>query len=88
MRVGGSVVYSTCSLAPTQNECIVENAIILAQQYYNIQCAEQSLKYMEDHFQTTGLYWFSNCCKRGILVIPSVLTNFGPMYVCKIKRLK
>jgi 16S rRNA C967 or C1407 C5-methylase (RsmB/RsmF family) len=33
VRVGGSVVYSTCTLSPSQNEAVVENAAVLAQQH-------------------------------------------------------
>uniref|UniRef100_A0A915DMR5 NOL1/NOP2/Sun domain family member 4 n=1 Tax=Ditylenchus dipsaci TaxID=166011 RepID=A0A915DMR5_9BILA len=47
LKIGGSVVYSTCSLSPTQNECVVENAAALAKTYYNIECVEKSLKFME-----------------------------------------
>lgn len=68
VRVGGSVVYSTCTLSPSQNEAVVENAAVLALQHYGIRCVERSLKSMQRHFTATGLFRFHQQCQRGILV--------------------
>lgn len=82
------MVYSTCSLSPSQNECVVENAVALANSYYGIRCLEKSLKPIEKHLTTTGLYKFHTACKRGILVVPYLVSNFGPMYTCKLQRIR
>jgi 16S rRNA C967 or C1407 C5-methylase (RsmB/RsmF family) len=88
VRVGGSVVYSTCTMSPTQNEVVVENAAVLARQHYGIECVEQSLKRMERHLSKTGLFQFSSQQQRGSLILPWIISNFGPMYVCKLQRIK
>ncbi|KAL3109058.1 hypothetical protein niasHT_012620 [Heterodera trifolii] len=87
VRVGGSVVYSTCTLSPTQNEMVVENACALARTHYGIKAVERSLKKMENRLTNTGLFQFSADCRRGSLLLPSLLSNFGPTYVCKITRI-
>ncbi|CAK5029620.1 unnamed protein product [Meloidogyne enterolobii] len=87
VRVGGSVVYSTCTLAPTQNELVVENAVVLAQQHYGIKFVERSLKRMEKLLKRTGLYRFSDQQQRGSLVLPYIVSNFGPMFICKLQRI-
>uniref|UniRef100_A0A914H4Z9 NOL1/NOP2/Sun domain family member 4 n=1 Tax=Globodera rostochiensis TaxID=31243 RepID=A0A914H4Z9_GLORO len=87
VRVGGSVVYSTCTLSPTQNEIVVENACALAGTHYGIQTVERSLKRMENRLANTGLFQFSADCRRGSLLLPNLLSNYGPTYVCKISRI-
>uniref|UniRef100_A0A1I8BF58 NOL1/NOP2/Sun domain family member 4 n=1 Tax=Meloidogyne hapla TaxID=6305 RepID=A0A1I8BF58_MELHA len=87
VRVGGSVIYSTCTLAPTQNELVVENAAVLAQQHYGIKCVERSLKRMENLLKRTNLYRFSDQQQRGSLVLPYIVSNFGPMFICKLQRI-
>lgn len=86
VRVGGSVVYSTCSLSPTQNEAVVENAVVLANRYYGIKCVELSLRPLRRHLATTGLFRFSENCHRGIQLVPWIISNFGPMYICKLRK--
>lgn len=36
VRVGGSVVYSTCTLSPVQNETVVENAVAIASERFGL----------------------------------------------------
>ncbi|KAL3096417.1 hypothetical protein niasHT_028653 [Heterodera trifolii] len=81
VRVGGSVVYSTCTLSPTQNEMVVENACALARTHYGIKTVERSLKKMENRLTNTGLFQFSADCRRGSLLLPTLLSNFGPTYI-------
>jgi len=88
VRIGGSVVYSTCTLSPSQNEAVVENAAVLAESHYGIKCVERSLKPMGMDLRETGLFRFNEKCSRGILVLPWILSNFGPMYLCKLQRLQ
>ncbi|MFH4978935.1 hypothetical protein AB6A40_005644, partial [Gnathostoma spinigerum] len=87
-KVGGSVVYSTCSLSPVQNEAVVENAVAIANEKFGIDVVEASLVQMEQHLIASGLFRFSDQCKRGSLVVPFLPSNFGPMYVCKLLRTK
>ncbi|CAJ0959656.1 unnamed protein product, partial [Mesorhabditis belari] len=87
-RVGGSVVYSTCTLSPSQNEAVIENAVAIAEQQFGIKVVEESLSLLKNHLAATGLYRFNDETQRGILVLPFLPSNFGPMYVCKLHRLK
>ncbi|CAD5210580.1 unnamed protein product [Bursaphelenchus okinawaensis] len=88
LRVGGSVVYSTCTMSPAQNESVVENAAILASEHYGIEVVEQSLNKMRNQLMNTTLFRFSDKATRGLLVVPNVRSNFGPMFVCKLVRKK
>uniref|UniRef100_A0A0N5BW21 NOL1/NOP2/Sun domain family member 4 n=1 Tax=Strongyloides papillosus TaxID=174720 RepID=A0A0N5BW21_STREA len=86
VKVGGTVVYSTCTLSPLQNESVIENACAIVKRNYGIVCIEKSLNRLKSHLTSTGLYKFNDQCRRGILVVPFLPSNFGPMYVCKIMR--
>lgn len=88
VKVGGTVVYSTCTLSPSQNESVVENACAIVKRNFGIVCVERSLKQLKSHLTSTGLYRFNDQCRRGLLVVPFLPSNFGPMYVCKIERQK
>lgn len=88
VKVGGCVVYSTCTLAPNQNDVIVDNAASLAESRYGIKVVERSLIPMQKKLSSSGLFKFSHLCHRGILILPFLPSNFGPMYVCKLQRVK
>ncbi|GMS85121.1 hypothetical protein PENTCL1PPCAC_7296, partial [Pristionchus entomophagus] len=81
LRVGGSVIYSTCTLSPSQNEAVVENAAAIAEERFGIKCVEESLSSLRDHLTSSGLFRFSDGCNRGILVLPFLPSNFGPIIV-------
>ncbi|VDK21829.1 unnamed protein product [Anisakis simplex] len=87
VRSGGSVVYSTCSLSPIQNEVVVENAVAIARERFGIEAVELTLEQLRGHLISTSLFRFCENIRRGLLVIPFLPSNFGPMYVCKLKRL-
>ncbi|KAJ1358097.1 hypothetical protein KIN20_016407 [Parelaphostrongylus tenuis] len=88
VKVGGSVVYSTCTLSSIQNEAVVQNAAAIAGEKFGIQVIEESLSQLVTHLSSTGLYRFSDQCGTGALVLPYLPSNFGPMYVCKLTRLR
>uniref|UniRef100_A0A673FPK4 5-cytosine rRNA methyltransferase NSUN4 n=1 Tax=Sinocyclocheilus rhinocerous TaxID=307959 RepID=A0A673FPK4_9TELE len=52
-RRGGNVVYSTCSLSQLQNECVVQQAISLAQQELGIAVQVQDLRWFAQRFSDT-----------------------------------
>uniref|UniRef100_A0AC34F181 SAM-dependent MTase RsmB/NOP-type domain-containing protein n=1 Tax=Panagrolaimus sp. ES5 TaxID=591445 RepID=A0AC34F181_9BILA len=81
LKVGGTVVYSTCSLSPMQNDSVVENAAVIAEQEFGIKCLEKPLSQLRNHLEPSGLFRFSKNYQRGLLVLPNLLSNFGPMYV-------
>ncbi|NWU03422.1 NSUN4 methyltransferase, partial [Urocynchramus pylzowi] len=84
-RPGGAVVYSTCSLCPLQNECVVERALDVAGAQFNISIHVEDLSHFRTLFQDT--FSFFSDCRLGELVLPHLTANFGPMYFCKLRRM-
>jgi len=87
LKVGGSLVYSTCSLSPVQNDGVVYDALRRV-------WADTSMDYMVNDLSDALSPWkgilksstsFSNM-RYGQLVLPNMLNNFGPMYFSKITR--
>ncbi|CAI2315521.1 unnamed protein product [Caenorhabditis sp. 36 PRJEB53466] len=87
VKVGGSVVYSTCTLSPSQNEAVVENAVAIVRKDFGIETVEESLHQLVSHMTASGLYRFHDT-PLGALVVPFLPSNFGPMYICKLTRLQ
>ncbi|EFO22986.2 hypothetical protein LOAG_05500 [Loa loa] len=86
VHVGGSVVYSTCALSPVQNDGVIENGVAIADEYFGIKAVELSLSQMVSHFK--NIYRFSDKPRRGLLILPFLPSNCGPMYVCKLQRIQ
>ncbi|XP_016357675.1 5-cytosine rRNA methyltransferase NSUN4 isoform X2 [Sinocyclocheilus anshuiensis] len=84
-RRGGNVVYSTCSLSQLQNECVVQQAISLAQQELGITVQVQDLGWFAQRFSDT--FHFAPQLSVGELVLPHLCANFGPIYMCKLQRM-
>ncbi|XP_012266662.2 5-methylcytosine rRNA methyltransferase NSUN4 isoform X2 [Athalia rosae] len=87
VRPGGTVVYSTCSLSPIQNDGVVQMALKKSYEetnstfvVRNMSASLQPLKYIFN-FSKLGL-------KYGQVVVPSLGNNFGPMYFCKIIKVE
>ncbi|RCN30716.1 hypothetical protein ANCCAN_23506 [Ancylostoma caninum] len=87
VKVGGSVVYSTCTLSSIQNEAVVENGVAIAEEKFGVRVVEESLSQLVTHLSSSGLYRFSDQCCTGALVLPFLPSNFGPMYICKLTRI-
>lgn len=86
LRPKGSVVYSTCTMSPLENDAVVERALLqLQEENCTYKFAVMNLK--EAFRPLRGLYQFKTDFKYGQQVVPSITSNFGPMYICKIKRL-
>ncbi|CAL7946971.1 unnamed protein product [Xylocopa violacea] len=84
---GGTVVYSTCSLSPIQNDGVVHVALKRVWE----ECDSIFIvKDMTEALQPLRcIYEFGNIgLKYGHLVIPTVQNNWGPMYFCKIVRVQ
>jgi len=96
-KPGGIVVYSTCTLAPVQNEGVVERAIenlaLLSSNKKHrrykgtdpIKCEIISTKSLEKHYAYFFDFYAKTC--YGSLVLPHISNNFGPLYFCKIRRI-
>ncbi|XP_056596706.1 5-methylcytosine rRNA methyltransferase NSUN4 [Triplophysa dalaica] len=82
-RPGGEIVYSTCSLSQLQNECVVQQAICQAQEM-GISVQVQDLGWLTRCFSNT--FFFAPQLSVGELVLPHLCANFGPIYMCKLRR--
>ncbi|KAG9278842.1 5-methylcytosine rRNA methyltransferase NSUN4 [Astyanax mexicanus] len=85
VRPGGDVVYSTCSLSQLQNECVVQRAVTVAQQEMGIRVEVQNLSSFTRLFSHT--FHFAPQPAVGELVLPHLCANFGPIYLCKLRRM-
>lgn len=87
LKPGGSLVYSTCTLSPIQNEGVVNMALKAlweetTHEFYvnDLTDALKPFRFMCRIFGT------KQGVKLGNLVVPSISNNFGPTYFCKITR--
>ena len=82
---GGEIVYSTRTLNPVHNEFMIQFALESLRVEYGIAVEPVKLdilkKGFEDHFE------FENSVDLGILAVPTLRKNWGPRYVCKLRRL-
>ncbi|XP_063405303.1 5-methylcytosine rRNA methyltransferase NSUN4-like [Mytilus trossulus] len=83
---GGSVVYSTCSLSPGQNDGVIQATLEHLWKETNIDISVVDLSYMQTLFKDTFNFYPS--CRFGQLVLPNLRANFGPMFICKLHRTK
>uniref|UniRef100_A0A2P2I6T1 NOL1/NOP2/Sun domain family member 4 n=1 Tax=Hirondellea gigas TaxID=1518452 RepID=A0A2P2I6T1_9CRUS len=85
VKVGGSVVYSTCTLTPIQNDGVVHLALNTLWDHTDIECQVVNLSGVLDPLRFA--YKFS-IGKYGTLVLPWLPNNYGPMYFAKLVRTK
>lgn len=85
VKPGGTVVYSTCSLSPIQNDGVVHMALRKMQETSSSKFVIHDLSQSFRPF--SFLFAFHPSPKYGQLVIPFLPCNFGPMYVCKLSKL-
>ncbi|XP_053396868.1 5-methylcytosine rRNA methyltransferase NSUN4-like [Mercenaria mercenaria] len=83
-RPGGSVVYSTCTLSPAQNDGVIQNALDDLWRNTNIDVVVEDLEEITDIFKDS--FQFYKNCRFGQLVLPSLSLNYGPMYFCRLRR--
>ncbi|XP_035525880.1 5-methylcytosine rRNA methyltransferase NSUN4 isoform X1 [Morone saxatilis] len=82
---GGEILYSTCTLSQIQNQSVVEQAIFLAQENHGIRLQVVDLRPLTHMFRKT--FHFAPDLHLGEMVIPHLAANFGPIYMCKLRRL-
>ena len=85
LRPGGTLVYSTCTLAMPQNDGTVHAVFDEIWQNTDLDFAVVDTAPLVDSFK--HVFKFHDQCRFGQLVLPSVLNNFGPTYFSKIRRL-
>lgn len=82
----GEVIYTTRTLNPVHNEFMVQFALETLEVKHKIQveidtsCIEVLKKSFKDEFE------FENSVQLGCLVVPTLFKNWGPRYICKLKR--
>lgn len=87
VKVGGTVVYSTCSLSPVQNDGVVHMALKHAFETHSIVTTVKDMtSSMAGLSSTLQLGAGTAAPKYGQLVTPSIEANFGPSYICKLVR--
>ncbi|KAF1384146.1 hypothetical protein PFLUV_G00139260 [Perca fluviatilis] len=82
---GGEILYSTCTLSQIQNLGVVEQAVYLARENRGIQLQVVDLRPLTHMFRKT--FHFAPDLPLGEMVIPHLAANFGPIYMCKLRRL-
>jgi len=68
--------------------CLLINLFIFVQealQNHDIVCEVEDLTLMQDIFEDE--FYFQKDLELGLLVLPRLDANFGPTYVCKLRRL-
>merc|ERR1711874_151366 len=89
LKVGGSLVYSTCTLSPVQNDGVVHMALKAIWETTNTEFVINDLAGAVKPFEfLLKMYGRDQGVKYGQLVVPNITNNFGPMYVAKITRRK
>ncbi|XP_022180254.1 5-methylcytosine rRNA methyltransferase NSUN4 [Myzus persicae] len=86
IAVGGTVVYSTCSLSPIQNDGVVKMALKKIWEETNHQIIVKDLTKQFEPLKS--LYSFGKGLKFGQMVMPFLPLNYGPLYLCKLVRVK
>lgn len=87
VRVGGTVVYSTCTLSPLQNDGAVHLALNRLWDHTSVKCSvinySKALKPFDFMFkfgsEDLGM-------KYGQVILPWLPNNYGPMYCAKFVR--
>ncbi|XP_033095959.1 5-methylcytosine rRNA methyltransferase NSUN4-like [Anneissia japonica] len=86
VKVGGTVVYSTCTMSSEQNERVIQKAVHTCLQTHDIVVTEVDLSPLTR--SCDGIFNFHDRAKLGKIVVPNLSANFGPMYFCALKRLR
>lgn len=97
-EVGGLLVYSTCTLSTAQNQAVIEAclagtnkdnsdmkfAVVNPTSFIHL-CASRLNPILGIRVVTAPS---SSGAPLGALVIPCIAANYGPTFMCKLKRLK
>ncbi|XP_072944998.1 5-cytosine rRNA methyltransferase NSUN4 [Epargyreus clarus] len=89
VKVGGAVVYSTCSLSPIQNDGVVHMALKHAFENHAIVATIKDLSAPFNALSST-----LHVCRGpgrpqyGQLILPDITANFGPAYISRLVRVR
>lgn len=89
VKPGGTVVYSTCTISPMQNDGVVYSALKSVWADTKMDLVICDLSKAVQPFKTVMKFADpkTHNLKFGQQILPHVGQNFGPMYFAKIKRL-
>uniref|UniRef100_A0A1L8DSR0 NOL1/NOP2/Sun domain family member 4 n=1 Tax=Nyssomyia neivai TaxID=330878 RepID=A0A1L8DSR0_9DIPT len=87
LKIGGSLVYSTCSLSPVQNDGVIQMALSNSFRESGISVVIKDLTEVMKPFVEIFKFENPRGLKYGQMVIPHLPSNFGPMYFCKMTRI-
>lgn len=85
LKPGGSLIYTTNTLSPIQNDGVVHMSLYELSQTTSSTFSISELK--EAFRPLRGLYRF-HTFRYGTQVLPNIINNVGPVYICKINRIK
>lgn len=86
LKPGGSLVYSTCSLSPVQNDGVIHMTLQKAFHEWNLEFTIKDLSKLVLLFSDIYRFEYSKGLKYGQMVVPYLVANYGPMYFSKITR--
>lgn len=85
VNVGGSVVYTTSTLSPVQNDHVVQTAITEFTRQTGYKFSVDDLK---EAYRPLRVMYRMHTFTYGIQVLPYLPSNFGPVYFAKINRVQ
>lgn len=84
VKPGGVVVYATCTMAPRENDAVVDGVLDTAQRHgYQVQTVPPLCEDLEE-----SLFGDVQKTQFGKLIVPSQNSNIGPTYLSKLHLTK
>lgn len=84
-KPGGTIVYSTCTLDPVQNDGVIGMSLQKIWENSKLDVTICDLSKTIQPFKP--MMKFAENTRFGQLIMPCIAQNFGPMYVAKLKRI-
>ena len=78
-------MYSTCTLSPIQNDGVVTATLEHVWHQSGIEVVVDDISSSVACFKPMFRF-FDGGCRHGNLVLPNLVSNFGPSYFCRLRR--